>query len=305
LMCLAYSSLTLNSKMQNSQYDEFRCISLPIKEIPPIFHCPKLDKLITPCIRQGHIIEITGKAGAGKTQIVLSICAGTAWQKVLDCPKTEPGTINVSEVIIIISTEGPFPITRLNEMVMNLYETTDIMDKILIEEAPDLSLFFDCLENRIPQMAAHNNIVLIVIDSIAGPLRSEYMGDNWKERTATLHKVGSIISTLARNLKIPIVIVNQVTAYIDQPYESFDRSVVPCFGIALSNYIHTRIFVTRTDKMIRKTEHEKENDKNEEKINANTRIRTLTIDFSPLLPSGIPIHFVINKRGVRGVNIIE
>merc|ERR1719367_2119836 len=95
-------------------------------------------------------------------------------------------------------------------------ENKSVMDKIFIEEATDALILFDCLEN-------------------------------------TIHKIGTLITNLARNYKVPVVIVNQVAAYIDQPYESFGRTVVPCFGIALSNYVHTRIFVRRTDKMIKET----------------------------------------------------
>jgi len=291
--------------MESHENDRFRFLSLSKKENLPIFHCPKLDKFVTPCIKKGHIIEITGKAGAGKTQMILSICAGITMNKMSECPKNEPGTLKISDVTIVISTEGQFPVTRLNEMVTDMNENRNVMDKIFIEEATDALILFDCLENKIPQMCAHNKVGLIVIDSIAGPLRSEYTGDNWKEKTATIHKIGTLITNLARNYNVPVVIVNQVTAYIDQPYESFGRSVVPCFGIALSNYVHTRIFVSRTDKMIKETVSSEHYDGSKANITAKTRIRTLTIDFSPLLPSGIPIHFVVSKRGITGVEIVE
>ena len=39
------------------------------------------------------------------------------------------------------------------------------------------------------------------------------------------------------------------------------------------------------------------------KINPDTRLRNATIDFSPLMPSGNPFHFIIDETGPRGVNI--
>ena len=48
-----------------------------------------------------------------------------------------------------------------------------------------------------------------------------------------------------------ILVFVQVTAVIDQPHESFDRKVVPCFGLAFANYIHSRIFLSRTDLVIK------------------------------------------------------
>ena len=42
-----------------------------------------------------------------------------------------------------------------------------------------------------------------------------------------------------------------MTAVIDQPYESFRRKLVPCFGLSFANYVHTRIFLTRADLVIK------------------------------------------------------
>ena len=39
------------------------------------------------------------------------------------------------------------------------------------------------------------------------------------------------------------------------------------------------------------------------KINPDTRLRNATIDFSPLMPSGNPFHFIIDETGPRGVTI--
>ena len=39
------------------------------------------------------------------------------------------------------------------------------------------------------------------------------------------------------------------------------------------------------------------------KIKPDTRLRTATTDFSPLLPSGDPLNFIIDVTGPRGVSI--
>lgn len=293
--------------MSKLSFDGFRFPSITLNRRKTIFNCPKLDSCITPSLRDGQIIEIVGKAGAGKTQVALSVCVGAAKQNKIDIHHCSTKSRDSNGVILFISTEGPFPITRLNEMVMEYQEGQSLMDSILIEQVADLNMLFDCLDNKIPQMLEHKKITLVVIDSIAGPLRSEYIGDDWKERTTTVHRLGSTISNIARKVNVPVIIVNQVTAYMDQPYESFGRTVVPCFGVAFSNYVNTRIFVTRTENVIKKTvastNLSSEGKKN--KLEANTRIRTLTIDFSPLLPSGNPIHFVVSKMGIYGVEISD
>ena len=38
---------------------------------------------------------------------------------------------------------------------------------------------------------------------------------------------------------------------IDQAYESFGRNVLPCFVSSFANYVHTRIFLARTDMVIK------------------------------------------------------
>lgn len=291
--------------MLNVNIQGFTSPSVMTSTKKPFFNCPKLDKCISPSIRSGQIIEIVGEAGAGKTQVALSICIGAARDRINNPLISSQDGSALQDVVLFISTEGPFPINRLNEMAMEIAGGKELMDKILVEQISDLIMLVDCLDTKIPQMITNSKISLIVLDSIAGPLRSEFTGDDWKEKITTIHKIGTAITKLARQLDVPIIVVNQVTAYIDQPYESFGRAVVPCFGVALANYIHTRIFVKRTDNVIKRVVESGIDtcQGKKETISANTRIRSLTVDFSPILPSGKAIFFVISKRGINGVEI--
>jgi hypothetical protein len=42
---------------------------------------------------------------------------------------------------------------------------------------------------------------------------------------------------------------------MDQAQESFGRSVVPCFGLAFASYVHTRIFLERSDNVIQQDQN--------------------------------------------------
>ena len=76
--------------------------------------------------------------------------------------------------------------------------------------------------------------------------------------------------------------------------ESFGRSLVPCFGLAFASYVHSRIFLERSDVIIKQ---------NSQVIDKEVcRLRTASVDFSPLLPP-LKVHYVVQASGVQGVNI--
>ncbi len=166
-----------------------------------------------------------------------------------------------------------------------------------------------------------SNMRLLVIDSIAGPLRSEFESDQRKERFQVLHRIGYLLNAISRKYNIPVVVTNQVnllyfcdynfdteldiflwqvSALIDQKQESFGRNVVPCFGLAWSGYIHSRIFIARTDNIINKSEPS--SSANSKKVKIETRLRTATVDISPVLPNETTF-FIVEEAGVRGVTI--
>ena len=67
-----------------------------------------------------------------------------------------------------------------------------------------------CLENKLYHLTKQLNLALVVIDSIAAPIRSEFETKESRERTLAIHKVSSTLNMLARKLNAPIVLLNQV-----------------------------------------------------------------------------------------------
>ena len=68
----------------------------------------------------------------------------------------------------------------------------------------------ECLETKIDLLAKQVVIGLVVIDSIAAPIRSEFEMKDSRERNLAIHKVGNAINKLARKLNAPLVLLNQV-----------------------------------------------------------------------------------------------
>ena len=95
------------------------------------------------------------------------------------------------------------------------------------------------------------------------------------------------------------VVTNQVTAVIDQIHENFGRDILPCFGMNWSNYVHTRLFITKTDLILKS---DNPGTSKETKFNVEQRLRKLEVDFSPVLPNFVA-HFVIQDRGIKGVDV--
>lgn len=67
-----------------------------------------------------------------------------------------------------------------------------------------------CLENKVYHLTKQVNVGLVVIDSIAAPIRSEFELKDSRERTLAIHKVSNTLNMLARKLNAPIVLLNQV-----------------------------------------------------------------------------------------------
>ena len=103
------------------------------------FFCSMLKGLIGNAIKPGHVIEIVGEAGSGKTQMAIHLSA----RSVIDTPRAELGieantkdnaTNDYNDTkALYISTEGSFPIGRLRQMIEAMGQPNALMDKIFIK----------------------------------------------------------------------------------------------------------------------------------------------------------------------------
>ena len=98
------------------------------------------------------------------------------------------------------------------------------------------------------------------------------------------------------------MVTNQVTAVIDQIHETFGRDMVPCFGMNWSNYVHTRLFISKTDLILKSHDNPIPGSSKARKVNVEQRLRKLEVDFSPVLQNFVG-HFVIEDSGIKGVDV--
>ena len=103
------------------------------------FFCSMLKGLIGNAFKPGHVVEIVGEAGSGKTQMAIHLSA----RSVIDTPRAELGieantkdnaTNDYNDTkALYISTEGSFPIGRLRQMIEAMGQPNALMDKIFIK----------------------------------------------------------------------------------------------------------------------------------------------------------------------------
>jgi RecA/RadA recombinase len=161
-----------------------------------------------PCL---GINEISGEAGSGKTQICLALS--------LQCYlKSKIDNTNMGSTAYLSCCEGEFPIKRLSQIASNLELKTNIsqsefLDHIHIEKCYNSDDVVNTLNRKIPEMCINQGIKLLVIDSLAAIMRTEYDTNNMKEmnlRTETLFRIASQLKRLADVYNLYIVVVNQV-----------------------------------------------------------------------------------------------
>ena len=126
--------------MANDDMEGFRHPSIQQHTFRPKLFCSMLDSALGPALRPGHIIELVGEAGSGKTQLALHLSARSVIDKshgnvcTLDMPTNDSREYDDRKTLYI-ATEGPFPIERLHQMIEGMGESRTVMDNIYIETA--------------------------------------------------------------------------------------------------------------------------------------------------------------------------
>ena len=115
--------------------------------------------------------------------------------------------------------EGEFPISRYCQMVAlrnQIYATAkqvNFLEGLHIEKCHNVDDLLYSLKKRIPADCSKMNLKMLIIDSIAGLVRTEFDTRDIKdilERTRILFTISTALKWLSDTFKISIVVVNQV-----------------------------------------------------------------------------------------------
>ena len=224
----------------------------------------ELDRILGGGIETGAITELIGEFGSGKTQICFTL-AVTAQQSV------EEGGYGGN--VCVIDTEGTFMPERIMQIAEERgLDSTKVLEKILIARAYN-SEHQIILINSLPELVEKSGIKLIIMDSMIGHFRGEYIGrGTLAERQ---QKLGSCLSKLLRvaeAFNVSVVLTNQVLSTPDTMYGDPNK---PTGGHVMAHACTHRVFLRKGRK--------------------NTRLARV-ID-SPSLPEE-KIRFAITAAGV-------
>lgn len=171
-----------------------------------------LDEALGGGVPVGCVTEITGESGAGKTQVLLSLC--------LAAQLPEPR--GLEKEALYISTEAALSTQRLRQILnQNLtIQQFDILDRPSLDRihsavTPDLESQDHILEFQVPVLLSRHNIGLIILDSVAANYRAEFErrdthGSNMAARSSELVRLGALLRDLARRHNLAVVVANQV-----------------------------------------------------------------------------------------------
>jgi len=129
------------------------------------FGCPRIDEAVGKLTPGSGIVELSGEAGTGKSQICLVLS--------LQCQL--PATCGGMEgsCAYICCGEGDFPIRRLSQLAAS-YEAKSgisqntLLENILIDQCYSPEDVQKTLSKKLPDMCSTGNVKLLIIDSLAG-----------------------------------------------------------------------------------------------------------------------------------------
>eukprot|EP00116_Pleurobrachia_bachei_P007212 sb/3467474/ len=174
-----------------------------------------LDHALSGILRPGQLVEIWGKAGAGKSQLALQICS----------------TLDSA----YISTEGSVPTERLVEM-----SGGDTADNCLIQLCTSVESLVKCVMKELPLLLAQKGGVKVVaLDSIAAPFRTGEMVDG-VQRARIIRSIGQQLKHLAVQWGLCVVVVNQAT---DVP----GQGPQPALGLTWGYLVNSRVRIARAE----------------------------------------------------------
>jgi len=196
-----------------------------------------LDELLGGGLETQTITEFYGEYGSGKSQICHQLCVN------VQLPP-EHGGLNSG--VLYLDTENTFRTERIVQMAQNVgLDPESVMKNIIVAEAytSDHQMFL--LENS-DTIIKENNIRLIIVDSLTGHFRSEYLGrETLAPRQQKINKHMHRLIRLARAFNAAAVVTNQV---MSKPDVFFGNAVHPIGGHIVAHTSQTRVYLRKSSR---------------------------------------------------------
>jgi DNA repair protein RadA len=196
-----------------------------------------LDELLGGGIETQAMTEFIGEYGVGKTQICLMLSV------IAQLPQDKGG---LEGNVVYIDTEGTFMPERIFEIAsahgLDPHETLKNIFLARAYNSSHQSLLIDHLFKFCPE----NNVKLVVVDSMIGHFRGEYVGrENLSERQQKLNSLLHELLRLTEAFNLPVVVTNQVQA---NPAQFFGDPNKPAGGHVMAHACTHRVYLRKGSK---------------------------------------------------------
>ncbi|KAL7637836.1 UNVERIFIED_CONTAM: hypothetical protein RMT77_011448 [Armadillidium vulgare] len=239
-LIIQLSKECLPSCQKGAELLEKKLTSLP-------FCDPELDSLLQGGIHRGHLTELSGAPGVGKTQFSYQLAANC-----LKCSSPPNG-------VCFLDTELCFKADRVNEIIEGSLEAecdSSIMSKFYVFQVETVASFNEIL-STLELFCIVNDIGLVIVDSIASLIRKEFSQDTKFERASTLASWAAQLKELADKLSISVIVTNQVTTkvfenskfqgekqiFADEGIKKEESRIFPALGNSWAHYVNTRFYL--------------------------------------------------------------
>ena len=255
-----------------------------------------LDSALGGGILYPGLVEIAGESGAGKTQLCLQLAISA--QMPVEC-----NGVGTDKSVAYICTEDHFPSTRFKELIearasqiykhrtvstgKSIFE--DLSDRVYIEKTDTSSGLEHYLTRWIPKLVEEKNLGLLIVDSIAGALRDEFMVNLQGLRAETLWRIAKLLRCITFKYNIPVVCINQVTANIDNSDLSWRGPNKAALGMIWSNVVNERYVLCKREVL--------KFDTSDSECSTKTE-RFFSVDLSSHLPN-VTLSYIINAKGIK------
>ena len=193
-----------------------------------------LNRILGGGIETGAITELIGEFGSGKTQICFTLSV------LAQQPKEQGG---FASKVCIIDTEGTFLPERIKQIAeARGLDATTILQNVLVARAYN-SEHQTILIKNLPQVVQENNVKLVIIDSMIGHFRGEFIGRG--TLSDRQQKIGACLAALLRvsqAFNLAIVLTNQVQAKPDTAYGDPNK---PTGGHVMAHACTHRIYLRK------------------------------------------------------------
>ncbi len=227
---------------------------------------PDLNRILGGGIETRAITELIGEFGSGKTQICFTL-------SVLAQQPIEQG--GFASKVCVIDTEGTFLPERIKQIAeARGLDSTTVLQNVLVARAYN-SEHQTILIKNLPQIVQEQNVKLVIVDSMIGHFRGEFIGRG--TLSDRQQKIGSCLAALLRvaeAFNLSVVLTNQVQAKPDTSYGDPNK---PTGGHVMAHACTHRVYLRKGKE--------------------NTRIAQI-ID-SPYLPEE-KARFAVDAAGVVG-----